>query len=281
MPFQPLPGPAGLVKMSAMPRLLLDSTEVGWQGCFFTSLVGAPTGTLDQVHRQYCLVRSASAVELRPRGARSWNCLPAGVNIWQPGTEQRMDWQRGGPAQFLYIAPEHAERVLDGDLPLLDVSPYGTISSRVPDLILQALDEDLAQGSPAGPLVGDTLIAGLLAHLAGSAQRPATLKAPARERVIEFIDTHLARRLSLDDLAAVAGVSVRQFSRRFRTATGQSPHQYLLSRRVERAKVLIASHHSLVDVALLCGFADQSIFTRTFARCVGVTPARYRASLLS
>jgi AraC family transcriptional regulator len=207
--------------------------------------------------------------------------LDAGVNIWQPGDEQRMDWQRGGPAQFLYIAPEHAARVFDSDVPRIGVSPYETTSSRLPDLILQALGEDLAQGSPAGPLVGETLIAGLLEHLVGSVKRSATLKVPARERVIEYIDAHLEHRLSLDDLATVAGVGVRQFSRRFRAATGQSPHQYVLSRRVERAKALIASHQPLVDVALLCGFADQSIFTRTFARSVGVTPARYRASLLS
>jgi AraC-like DNA-binding protein len=74
---------------------------------------------------------------------------------------------------------------------------------------------------------------------------------------------------------------VRQFCRAFRASTGDSPHQYLLNQRVERAKALIGAGRALSEVALDSGFADQSQLTRTFVQRVGITPAAYRASLRS
>ena len=75
------------------------------------------------------------------------------------------------------------------------------------------------------------------------------------------------------DLAIDCGVSVSHFSRAFRQSTGLSPHQWLLKRRVDQAKSLLRDRTlSLSDVALSCGFGDQSHFTRVFTKLTGITP---------
>ena len=279
-PPDPLPGPVGLFNVSVMPRFLLNSSRVGWHGAFFTSIVAAPAGRVDHGHQRYCLQRSSRPFEVRRSPKASWQTIPPSIGVWQPGYEQRDAWRRGGHAQFLFIASEHVARVLDGQPRRMSEMPYHPARSRVLELIFDALDADLAQGSPAGPLVGDGLITALIGHLAGSPDPgPAVLTASARRRVVEYIDANFARPMSLVDLAAVAGVGARQLCREFHASTGESPHQFVLRRRVDNAKALIAKGLPLADVAAACGFADQSQLTRTFARRVGVTPGRYRAAL--
>lgn len=281
MAIAPLPGPVGLYNVSVMPRFLLDSSRVGWQGAYFTEIQGAPTGRVDHDHERYCIQRGLQ-VEARSRlPGGSWCDVPIGFQAWQAGDECRFEWQGGGRAQFLFVSPERAEVVL-GHLPrrLAPQAHQRSLRSRALELMFDALSADLAQGSPAGPLVGDSLIAAALAQLAGAHElSPGPLGVSARERAIEYMETHFAEPVSLQDLAAAAGTGVRQFCRAFRAATGVSPHQYLLQRRVEHAKSLIAKDLPLADVAQQCGFADQSQLTRTFARHVGTTPGRYRALL--
>ena len=100
-----------------------------------------------------------------------------------------------------------------------------------------------------------------------------------QERAVrDFVEEHLHERIGLDDLAAVVGLSRCRFVRRFRCSTGTSPHGFVLDRRVARAKLLLTrAGMPLSDVALRCGFADQSHLTRVFRARVGVPPGRFRA----
>lgn len=99
---------------------------------------------------------------------------------------------------------------------------------------------------------------------------------PAYLRVREFVEDHLGARISLDDLAGVAGVSRFHFARQFRLRTGRSPMAYVLRSRVERAMELLrAGTSSVGEVAAALAFADQSHFTRTFRRFVGTSPGRF------
>jgi AraC-like DNA-binding protein len=233
---------------------------------------------VDHGHERYCIQRCLNP-ELRQslRGG-SWREVPIGFNVWQAGDECRFHWEHGSRSQFLFIAPAHAQAVLDrAPRRLVARGDRQPLRSRVVELIFDALHADLAQGSPAGPLVGESLIAALLVQLTEAmppASRP--LAVPARERAIELIEARFAEPITLKDLATAAGVGVRQFSRAFRGATGQSAYQYLLQRRVEHAKGLIAKGLPLADVAQQCGFVDQSQLTRTFTRRVGTPPGRYR-----
>ena len=86
--------------------------------------------------------------------------------------------------------------------------------------------------------------------------------------------------MSLEQMAAVAQLSPYHFARQFKAATGLPPHQYVIARRVERAKQLLQgdAELSLGQVANAAGFSDQSQFTQHFKRLVGVTPGQFRTS---
>ena len=102
--------------------------------------------------------------------------------------------------------------------------------------------------------------------------------APWQEhRATDLLAANLDGKIGVRDLARVCGLSVGHFSRAFRQTTGMAPHQWLMVRRLEAAKPLLRDRRrSLSEVALACGFADQSHFTRAFSRAVGTSPGAWR-----
>lgn len=87
----------------------------------------------------------------------------------------------------------------------------------------------------------------------------------------------LSEHLSLRHVAEACKLSISHFARAFKASTGIPPHQWLMTARVEMARdLLMRSPTSLVDVAGLCGFADQSHFSRVFARVMGTSPGAWR-----
>jgi AraC family transcriptional regulator len=115
-------------------------------------------------------------------------------------------------------------------------------------------------------------------NLAPSVALPRGGLAPWQERrATELLMASLASDINLADLAASCGLSPRYFARAFRISMGLPPHKWLLQQRVARAKeLLLHSSDSLGQVALACGFADQSHLTRVFSRAVGATPWAWR-----
>jgi transcriptional regulator of acetoin/glycerol metabolism/AraC-like DNA-binding protein len=101
----------------------------------------------------------------------------------------------------------------------------------------------------------------------------------ALRRVRTHVEEHLAERIPLAELAAAARLSVYHFSREFKRTVGVSPHSYVIRRRVEKAQVLLARTDLLLsDIAVACGFFDQSHLSRHFRQLTGLTPAEYRWS---
>ncbi len=81
-------------------------------------------------------------------------------------------------------------------------------------------------------------------------------------------------------LSEASGLSVSHFTRRFKVTTGLSPHQFVLRRRVERAKRLLKhTSEAIAQIALCCGFSHQEHLTHTFKRFTGNTPGRYRQTV--
>jgi AraC family transcriptional regulator len=145
------------------------------------------------------------------------------------------------------------------------------------------LPADSAGGRPAAESLANLLAVHLIRN--GSAPRlPArrTDGALPRRRlraVVEYVEEHLEAGLTLEQMAAVAHLSVYHFARQFRAATGLPPHQYVIARRVERAQQFLREGDlSLAEVAASTGFSDQSQFTHHFKRLVGVTPGQFRVS---
>ncbi len=100
---------------------------------------------------------------------------------------------------------------------------------------------------------------------------------PNLERVRQFIDEHYREEITLDRLAAVAGLSPNYLCRAFKQYTGKTPFTYLQERRIQAAMVLLrGTSDKVVGIACDCGFHDLSYFNRTFRRLVGTTPSGYR-----
>jgi transcriptional regulator GlxA family with amidase domain len=96
-------------------------------------------------------------------------------------------------------------------------------------------------------------------------------------RARDLADAHYDEPLDLAELAGAAHVSQRHFSRSFRRAYGETPYQYLLTRRLERARHLLrTTEMQVAEICLAVGFTSVGSFTTTFRRHVGITPMDYR-----
>src|SRR3954471_3006961 len=104
---------------------------------------------------------------------------------------------------------------------------------------------------------------------------------PARHllRAKDLADARYAESISVGDMASAARLSPAHFSREFRRAFGESPHQYLLTRRLERAAALLrTTDWSVADICIAVGLSSVGSFTTSFGRMFGKSPTAYRAS---
>jgi AraC-like DNA-binding protein len=145
-----------------------------------------------------------------------------------------------------------------------------------------------ALSSRASPLRREELTLGLIerviALMAGDRRIPAEPTGREARRVVEairLVESDAGRPLQLKEMAAIAGMSKYHFLRVFRRLTGVTPHQYLISARLRRAALALASsRRPVIAVALDSGFGDLSTFNKTFRAAFGLTPTQYRASRL-
>jgi AraC family transcriptional regulator len=97
------------------------------------------------------------------------------------------------------------------------------------------------------------------------------------KRAVDYVEAHLGGPVSLGEMAEATGLTRMHFAAQFRIATGFRPHEYLLRKRIERARdMLLSSDASLVAIALSVGFQTQAHFTTVFKRLTGETPHRWR-----
>jgi AraC family transcriptional regulator len=143
----------------------------------------------------------------------------------------------------------------------------------------------LARPDQANGLFVDHVFQTVLIHLSRTYGSSGFRRSPDREHLApwqercakEYIATHLGGKLPLADVAAACRLSPSHFSRLFKQSTGMAPHQWLLDRRVERAKhLLMNTQETLTDIACAAGFADQSHLTRVFSKRVRVSPCAWR-----
>jgi AraC family transcriptional regulator len=193
-------------------------------------------------------------------------------------------WEEDGPATVLGIClmPSLIQNAADGmDLnpDSISVAPQLQLSDARISHIGWALRAELLEPEPYGRLYAESLGLALAAQLL---KRYATIVPPrlgnlSKRRlsnVIDFIHDNLARDLSLNELAAVAGLSPSHFNALFKQTTRQPAHQFVIQCRVEHAISFLATgKFSLAEIASQAGFYDQSHMARCMRRVVGVTPA--------
>ena len=216
-------------------------------------------------------------------------CAPPGaIRVQRPGEQVTADLLTAFEQVTAFIPMSTFRSILreqgrpdDGHFDLVD--PLWRVDAMV-DATLRCALRAIKNRSKASYHYLNTLGRALAAHLlyqyspdpAGCATLK-SLPAPGMRRALEFIEANLDRNLSLAEMALAAGMSTDRFRREFKDIHRQSPHQYLIQRRVSRACELIAANRrpKFADIALKCGFADQSHLSTTFRRVLGAPPTSF------
>jgi AraC family transcriptional regulator len=216
--------------------------------------------------------------------------VPAGsIFLWPAGSGFRVGIEQSVDTLHLYIRSEVVDEVANSMG--YDSEKTRQLAPRLSesDALLEQLVLEVRHA--AGRAVADTLYveqlalaiaARLIRHnhrrapVAESAARRG-LSSPQMRRIEDYIEATLSEVIPIGRLSAESGLSVSHFVRQFRLATGISPHQFVLRRRVERARrMLTETDEPIAQIALACGFSHQEHLTNIFKRQVGVTPAGFR-----
>jgi AraC family transcriptional regulator len=225
-----------------------------------------------------------------PRGLKSEDVSAGTLAICEFNRSQQFEMRSAADFGIVLVEDEalqQAAQEIRATRPELE--PHDVLQ----DLTLRRLIQILLHEKQAGFQSGLFFLDSIAASLANYLVRHYSVSSPTPEnssgglapsvlrRCIEFIETHLEGNLRLNDLAHEASLSTSHLIRSFRQSTGKTPYQFLLHRRIERARSLILSDHRtpLTEVALATGFADQHHLARVFRRVTGVTPSSYRRSL--
>lgn len=139
--------------------------------------------------------------------------------------------------------------------------------------------ERLLTSSIAHELISHTLLSQVGARQ--SLRLKGGLATHQRRQLMAYIDSQLAEPISLGQLAGLCALSEYHFARMFRASFGLPPHQYVLARRLDRARQMLrGTMLPLGEIALACGFASASHFTNRFRQVLGGTPGEYRQAFL-
>ncbi|HEY5070643.1 MAG TPA: AraC family transcriptional regulator [Caulobacteraceae bacterium] len=201
------------------------------------------------------------------------------------------NWRTEGPVDFshLYIRPRDVDRVV---VEVFDREPLrvafleevGRSDALVEGLLNMMMLELSAPVGPSGFYL-ETLFHAALVRLVGEHSTLSTVHvraphslAPFRlRRVLDYIGDNLSGDISLAALSEVSGLSRYHFSRAFQRMTGLSPYAFVISRRIERAKRLMADHElPIAGIAKRCGFNSHGQFSTMFKRITGLKPSRWR-----
>lgn len=184
--------------------------------------------------------------------------------------------------QFARVAEEHGVRWSGPE----QIRYEAGLNDPLIEGMARTLQKELADESAGGDILASALATGLAVRLmtryADAPCRlprgPAALDAARLARVVDYIDANIQYSLNLRTLAGVAALSQFHFIRAFRAATGYAPHEFVIRRRLSRARMLLRKTRlPLAEIALECGFSSQSNFSRAFARESATSPGRYRA----
>jgi AraC family transcriptional regulator len=146
---------------------------------------------------------------------------------------------------------------------------------------VRALILEAKTGGSSGPLFADGLGIAVAARLSRRFGRPREADSPRGalasrlKTVLEKMEDTMAASITVAELATVAGLSPAHFAREFKRCTHWTPHAFLMERRVQRARQMLAAGQSIAETAFACGFADQSHLGRVFKTRFGVTPSAF------
>ncbi|GGA02414.1 hypothetical protein GCM10011408_24780 [Dyella caseinilytica] len=218
---------------------------------------------------------------------------------YEGGTTYILDLRRdpiayiGDPLHSLYFymprsaIVEASEELGSNNIASLAFDPGECFLDAIIGSIGQTLLPIFDKATSVNQALVDHLLQGMCAYMAstysGSSARPDIVKgtlAPWQQRLVtQMMRERIFEGISINELAEACGLSAGALARGFKKSTGMSPHQWLLSRRVDLALELMADPDmSLAEIAFNAGFSDQSHFSRVFTQKMGVAPGAWRKS---
>lgn len=252
----------------------------------YPDVPGVRSILVDADERLWCAVKESYGVSLVLRGHSEWRSRggavtsgPGAIQVSEPGTVHK-DLRRDGPARFQIITLEVS--VVRACAERRGIRRLGSLRAerippRHPDrrafLALMA-----AYRAPGDALTRQTVVAEALDALVrqmGGGPEPASASMARVRRAVEYIHANLTGAITLDEVAAAAGIDRFHLCRAFRAELGVPPYAYVLRARIARARSMLAEGARTSDVATLLGFCDQSQLHRHFRRATGLTPGAY------
>jgi len=283
-PMRPIPGIS-----------TLSSAHAGWHGVAMESFTNVPPVSMPEHDHPTHFINLLTSGTVRTEwttGGRTRRAVttPGNLYLLPVGTRDRLKWKDPSNRIALIIQPEMVTNAFAETSPGRngELAMHWTLHDRHVASLILAMHADLEDGSPAGPLYGESLASALCVYLARKygVFRPKLqsyhggIPKVRLDRVVEYIRANLSQEIRLHELAQVAGMSTHYFCELFKQSTGLSPHRYVLKQRIDEAKAsLIDPKVNVATAGAMAGFINQSHFTKVFKKLVGVTPTEFRARI--
>jgi len=213
---------------------------------------------------------------------------PGIVSVLTRAEESQWRWDKPIDVSHLYLSHSSIEsvasEVFEKDINNIELSDKVRSEDTVLPALVSQLESELVMGDFGGQLYVDSLRNQACIHVLRNYSNvvfnnisQGQFNRAQKSLLINFIDEHLERNISIEDLAGLLQMSTFHFSRKFAKDFSCPPHAFVVKKRVEKAMRLLTETNMPIKVIFTqCGFSDQSHMTRIFGRLIGVTPAVFR-----
>jgi AraC family transcriptional regulator len=289
---------ATIIKPSEVPKYVpgavtAASDDLGWNGVWLRGYRYAALDVIVPPVRDFTIIsycRGATLMERRCEGAwTKTHCAPGDVSLLTRSQRSHWHWTEEIDVSHVYLTDNLVSGVCAEvtDRCFADVQLHDVLKLHDPIVTaaVAAITREAQQQALGSALYVEAVATQLVVHLLRN-YASVTFREPSGKgrlspaqvrRLTGYIDSRLPEQLNLETLAAVAGVGVWTFTRHFRESFGRTPHAYIIERRIDRARRLLAqSCLPIKEVASVCGFADQAHMTRVFQTHLHTTPAALR-----
>ena len=276
-------------------ELVVHSPDAGWQSLYAAKFREAPLRTEENAIAHpsliYHIAHPTHVVRKIAGERQEQSLIGPGRFCLTPGDVSAY-WQHSGNPEILqlYLRRSVLENAIDdmygGNGASVTLVPRFSIADPLLEQLAFAVVQALRDGGVEDRLYIETIAELIGMHLARNhstvsrtrAEPPTDGLSRTRiRRLLDYIEQHLGEDLSLGAMAAEVDLSPLYLVRAFRSTVGQSPHQYVVTRRVELARRMLRDTQTpIADIALITGFSSQSHLSNWFRRIVGVSPAAYR-----
>jgi AraC family transcriptional regulator len=279
-------------------RIIGKSDDLGWKGVALRSYAYRGQDVEVPALRDFMLVSYRQGVTpMQRRFDGRWSqatCGPGAVSLLTRCQRSHWHWVEDIDVTHVYLRAEFvcsvANEFSGGPVSNVELADLLRTDDPILSAGVDAITSEAMEGGEGGALYVDAVARQVVIHLlrkyASVSLRPlpsaGCLSIEEKRKVVEYIDATLDGSVSLEDLAQQLNMGACAFARSFRNSMGVAPYEYVVRRRIDRARRLLKETGDPVKmIALGCGFSDQAHLTRMFTRHVGMPPASFRRQFRS